>query len=248
MVRAFSAGELQLNSLLTRGATRGQSRQTKPQRLHFPVTSSSSKPNIAVLVSGNGSNLQALINAEQAGTLDARIVLVISNKANAYALERAERAGIPNLCIPHRQYPTRPEFDAAVVAELQKHHVEWVVFAGFMRLVTPILLDAYPDRILNIHPSLLPAFPGTDAIQQALDYGCKITGCSVHLVTAEMDAGPLVGQRAVTIETGDTLETLSERVHRAEHELLVACVQAAVTGRLTVESRGERRVVTVNAS
>jgi phosphoribosylglycinamide formyltransferase-1 len=211
------------------------------------VASSQSKPKIAVLVSGNGSNLQALINARDAGTLDAEIVLVISNKSNAYALERAERAGIPNLCIPHRQYPSRAEFDAALVTELKKHHTQWVVFAGFMRLVTPILLDAYPERILNIHPSLLPAFPGTDAIQQALDYGAKLTGCTVHLVTAEMDSGPIVGQRAVVIRSDDTMETLSARVHAAEHKLLVASVQAAVTGKLTVESRGERRVVTVDS-
>lgn len=213
----------------------------------IPVAPHPSKTKIAVLVSGNGSNLQALINAREAGTLSADIVLVISNKSNAYALERAERAGIANVCIPHRQYPTRSEFDAAVVAELRKHAVDWVVFAGFMRLVTPILLDAYPERILNIHPSLLPAFPGTDAIQQALDYGAKITGCSVHLVTAEMDSGPIVGQRAVLIEPGDTLETLSARIHAAEHDLLVSSVEAAVTGRLTVEANGERRVVTVVA-
>lgn len=224
-----------------------RSAASAPFQLANLVASIPRKTKIAVLVSGNGSNLQALIDACDAGSLNAEIVLVISNKSNAYALERAERARIPNLCIPHRQYPTRTEFDAAVVAELKKHHVQWVVFAGFMRLVTPILLDAYPERILNIHPSLLPAFPGTDAIQQALDYGVKLTGCTVHLVSAEMDSGPIVGQRAVVVESEDTLATLSARVHAAEHELLVVSVQAAVTGKLSVASRGERRVVTVDS-
>lgn len=200
---------------------------------------------IAVLVSGNGSNLQALIDAAQVDILHAEIVLVISNKAGAFALERASRAGIPHVCLPHRQFPTREAFDAAVVAELQQHHVQWVVFAGFMRLVTDVLLDAFPERIINIHPSLLPAFPGTDAIGQALDYGVKVTGCTVHLVTTDMDAGPVIGQNPVKVEEGDTLETLGARIHAAEHELLVRCVEHAVTGRIEVVQRGLRRIVQI---
>lgn len=204
----------------------------------------SAKTKIAVLVSGNGSNLQALIDATHQGRLDAEIVVVISNKADAFALKRAESANIPAVCLPHREFASRVAFDAAVVDELRKRDVSWVVFAGFMRLVTNVLLDAYPERIINIHPSLLPAFPGTDAIEQALNYGVQVTGCSVHLVTADMDAGPIIGQSVVPTAPGDTAETLALRIHAAEHPLLVRCVQAAVSGQLTLETRGARRVVT----
>ncbi len=203
----------------------------------------SSKTKVAVLVSGNGSNLQALIDATRRGALDAEIVVVISNKADAFALERASNANIPAVCLPHRQFASRQAFDAAVVGELRRHGAEWVVFAGFMRLVTDVLLEAYPERIINIHPSLLPAFPGTDAIAQALDYGVKVTGCSVHLVTADMDAGPIIGQSVVAVAPNDTAESLGTRIHAAEHALLVRCVQQAVTGRLQLETRGARRVV-----
>jgi phosphoribosylglycinamide formyltransferase 1 len=205
----------------------------------------SSMPSIAVLVSGNGSNLQALIDARNGGTLDANIVLVLSNNETAYALERAKRAGIETVCVPHRTFPTREEFDAHVVAELRRRNVEWVVFAGFMRLITNVLLNAYENRILNLHPSLLPAFPGKNAIEQALAYGVKVSGCSVHLVTTEMDAGPIVDQVTVPVQANDTAETLGQRIHAAEHSLLVRCVQAAVTGRLRVEARGARSIVHV---
>src|SRR5690606_8138552 len=143
---------------------------------------------IGVLVSGNGSNLQALIDARQAGLLEADIAVVVSNKASAYALTRARDANIDTVCVPHEQHVSRAAFDARVVEELRKRRVEWVVFAGFMRLVTDTLLDAFPERILNLHPSLLPAFPGTDAIRQAWDYGVHVTGCTVHLVTKDMDS------------------------------------------------------------
>lgn len=206
------------------------------------------KTKIAVLVSGNGSNLQALIDATRSGSLDAEIVLVLSNKADAFALERAARAGISSVCLPHRQFASREAFDAAVVSELQQRNVAWVVFAGFMRLVTPVLLDAFPERIINLHPSLLPAFPGTDAIGQALNYGVRITGCTVHLVTAEMDSGPILGQTALEVAPNDTVETLSARIHAAEHSLLVRCVQAAVTGQLPLETRGTRRVLSAAAT
>ncbi len=204
---------------------------------------SSTRPSIAVLVSGNGSNLQALIDATHSGKLDANIVLVLSNKESAFALERAKSANIPTVCLPHKAFATREAFDAQVVAELRQRNVEWVVFAGFMRLITNVLLDAYTHRILNLHPSLLPAFPGANAIEQTLAYGVKVTGCTVHLVTAEMDAGPIVEQFVVPVETTDTVETLAQRIHTAEHQLLVRCVQAAVSGRLRIETRGPRQIV-----
>lgn len=208
----------------------------------------SAKTKVAVLVSGNGSNLQALIDATHQGRLDAEIVLVISNKAGAFALERAQAANIATVCLPHRQFASREAFDAAVVDELRKREVSWVVFAGFMRLVTNVLLEAYPERIINIHPSLLPSFPGTDAIAQALDYGVKVTGCSVHLVTADMDSGPIIGQSVVAVASEDTAETLAARIHAVEHALLVRCVQAAVTGQLTLATRGNRRIVSPQIS
>ena len=206
---------------------------------------SSKLPSIAVLVSGNGSNLQALIDAKANGTLHANIVLVLSNKASAFALERAKAAHIKAVCVPHTSFATREAFDAEVVTQLRQHDVEWVVFAGFMRLITNVLLDAYPNRILNLHPSLLPAFPGANAIEQAIEYGVKVTGCSVHLVTREMDSGPIVDQSVVPVHSTDTVETLAARIHQAEHQLLVRCVQAAVTGRLRVSTRGARSVVHV---
>jgi phosphoribosylglycinamide formyltransferase 1 len=205
--------------------------------------SSSALPSIAVLVSGNGSNLQALIDAKNNGTLRANIVLVLSNKASAFALERAKKADIPTVCVPHTAFSTREAFDTQVVNELRQRDVGWVVFAGFMRLITTVLLDAYPNRIINLHPSLLPAFPGTNAIEQALAYGVKVTGCSVHLVSAEMDSGPIVDQAVVAVHANDTVESLAQRIHQAEHELLVRCVSAAVEGRLRVESRGARSIV-----
>jgi phosphoribosylglycinamide formyltransferase 1 len=189
---------------------------------------------LGVLVSGNGSNLQALLDAAARGELSAEIATVISNRPGVRALERAALAGVPALCISHREHPTREEFDRRLVAELRERQVDWVVFAGFMRLVTPMFLDAFPNRVLNIHPSLLPAFPGVDSGKQAFEYGVKVSGCTVHLVSHEMDAGPIVAQAAVPILETDTLESFMQRMHSAEHALLVSATQAAVTGRISL--------------
>jgi phosphoribosylglycinamide formyltransferase 1 len=189
---------------------------------------------VGVLVSGNGSNLQALLDAARSGELPCEIGVVISNRPGVRALERAAQAGVPNLCISHREHPTREAFDQRLVAELRAHAIDWVVFAGFMRLVTPTFIDAFPNRILNIHPSLLPAFPGVDAGRQAFEYGVKVTGCTVHLVTNEMDGGPVVAQAAVPVLEEDNLDSLMDRMHGAEHQLLVSATRAAVTGRITL--------------
>jgi phosphoribosylglycinamide formyltransferase-1 len=189
---------------------------------------------LGVLVSGNGSNLQALLDAQARGELTAEIATVISNRPGVRALERAALAGVPALCISHREHPTREAFDQRLVAELRERKVDWVVFAGFMRLVTPIFLEAFPNRVLNIHPSLLPAFPGVDAGKQAFEYGVKVSGCTVHLVSGEMDAGPVIAQTPVSILETDTLESFMERMHSAEHKLLVSATQAAVTGRISL--------------
>ncbi len=206
-----------------------------------------SKPaRLGVLVSGEGSNLQALLDAVANRSLAADLAVVISNKPNVRALARAERAGVQAVCIPHREFATREQFDHAVVRALRAHAVDWVVFAGFMRLVTDVLLDAYALRILNLHPSLLPAFPGVDAVRQALDYGAKVTGCTVHLVTREMDAGPIVAQTAVPIAEDDDAEQLLKKVHEAEHRLLVEAVGAACEGRLEVVAGPQRSRVIVH--
>ncbi len=188
--------------------------------------------NLGVLVSGTGSNLQAILDAIAAGTLNARVEVVISNRAGVQALERAQNAGVRALTIPHKDFPTRQAFDRALVSALREAEVDWVVLAGFMRVLTAEFLQAYPGRIINIHPALLPAFPGVDAAKQALDYGVKITGCTVHFVDQGVDSGKIIAQRAVVVEAGDDLATLAARIHGAEHELFVAVLRDIAAGRV----------------
>lgn len=174
---------------------------------------------VAVLISGNGSNLQALIDAAQAPHFPAQIALVISNKAEAYGLERAKGAGIPHLVISHKEFVARESFDRAMDAHLREHAIELVCLAGFMRLLSPWFVNAWRGRMLNIHPSLLPAFKGAHAIADALSAGVKTTGCTVHYVTEEMDAGEILGQMEVPILPEDTEASLATRIHAAEHIL-----------------------------
>lgn len=191
---------------------------------------------LGVLVSGNGSNLQAILDAIARGELAAKVELVISNVASARALERARAAGVRALALPHKQFSSREAFDARVLAELRAAGVEWVVLAGFMRLLTPGFLAGYRHRIINIHPALLPSFPGTRSIEQALAYGVKVTGCSVHLVDeGAVDGGPIIDQRVVPIEADDTLDTLEPRIHAAEHALYVDVLRAIAEGRVEVQ-------------
>ncbi len=185
---------------------------------------------IGVLVSGRGSNLQALIDAAAKGSLDARIAIVISNRPDAAGLARAEAAGIETLVLDHRARASRDDFDRAVARELLQRGVRLVCLAGFMRLVGAPLLQAFPNAILNIHPSLLPAFPGIEAQRQALDYGVRLTGATVHLVTSELDAGPIVLQAGVPVLSEDSVETLSARILAAEHLLYPAAVQLILDG------------------
>ncbi len=188
---------------------------------------------LGVLVSGTGSNLQAILDAVATGALSARVKIVISNRPGVPALERARAAGVPALCIPHQGFPNREAFDRALVAALREAEVSWVVLAGFMRLLTPEILDAYPGRIINIHPALLPSFPGLEAARQALEYGVKITGCTVHFVDRGVDSGKIIAQRAVAVEPRDVLATLSARIHRAEHELFVSVLRDIAAGQIT---------------
>jgi phosphoribosylglycinamide formyltransferase-1 len=187
-------------------------------------------PRIGVLISGRGSNLQALIDAAADGRLPARLAVVISNRPAAAGLERALAAGVETLVIEHRAFATRDEFDAALAAALCARDVSLVCLAGFMRLVGAPLLEAFPDRILNIHPSLLPAFPGVDAQRQALAHGVKISGATVHLVTKELDAGPIVQQSAVPVRDDDTVETLSARILIEEHRIYPEAARTVLAG------------------
>jgi phosphoribosylglycinamide formyltransferase-1 len=184
---------------------------------------------IAVLASGSGTNLQALIDADLA---PAELAVVVGNVPGAGALERAARAGIPAEVVDHQVVKPRRAFDAELVRRLDAHRVEWVVLAGFMRVLTEVVLERFPDRVVNIHPALLPAFPGLDGQGQALRAGVKIAGCTVHLVDAGVDTGPILAQTAVPVLPDDTEDTLRDRILAEEHALLPAVVRALAEGRL----------------
>jgi phosphoribosylglycinamide formyltransferase-1 len=192
---------------------------------------------IGVLISGRGSNLQALIDAIAEGRLDARIAAVISNRASAPGLQRAEAAGLQTLVVDHKGFSSRDGFDRAVARELQRRGVRLVCLAGFMRLVGPPLLEAFPNAILNIHPSLLPAFPGVEAQRQALEHGVKITGATVHLVTQELDAGPIVLQAPVPIRDDDTVDSLAARILIEEHRIYPEAVRRVLDGGWRIDGR-----------
>jgi len=189
---------------------------------------------LGVLISGTGTNLQAILDATRAGRLDARIRIVVSNRADAAGLRRAEGAGVPTRVVPHGEFPDRESFERALVDALREAGASWVVLAGFMRLLTPEFLGAFPDRVLNIHPALLPAFPGVDAQAQALAYGVRVAGCTVHLVDAGTDTGPIIAQAVVPVDDDDTRETLQQRILAREHELLVLALGWIAEGRLEV--------------
>lgn len=183
---------------------------------------------LGVLISGRGSNLKAIIDAIGDGRLDAVVAVVISNRADAPGLEHARRAGIETLVIDHKRYPTRGDFDRAVVAALKDRAVTLVCLAGFMRLLSPVFVDAFPNRILNIHPSLLPKYPGLHPQQQAIDDGATVSGATVHFVNADLDAGPVILQREVPVLRNDDAETLAARILEIEHELYPEAISAVL--------------------
>jgi phosphoribosylglycinamide formyltransferase 1 len=196
---------------------------------------------IGVLASGGGTNLQALLDAAARGELGpGRIAVVGANVAGCGALTRAATAGVPTFVVDHKVHASRVEFDRAVIAELRAHGVELLVFAGFMRLVTTELLAAFPQRIVNIHPALLPAFPGMHAQAQAFRYGVKVAGCTVHFVDEGTDSGPIIAQAAVPVLDDDDDESLQQRILAEEHRLLPAVVRAIAEGRVRVEGRRVR--------
>ncbi|WP_019913651.1 phosphoribosylglycinamide formyltransferase [Paenibacillus sp. HW567] len=193
---------------------------------------------IAVFASGQGSNFAALIEAEKAGKLGGgRIELLVSDRPEAPVAQRAEAAGVPALLLRPKDFASRELYEAEIVAELQRRDIGLVVLAGYMRLITPVLLTPYAGRIVNIHPSLLPAFAGKDAIGQALDYGVKLTGVTVHFVDGGMDTGPVIAQRSVAIEPLDTAESLAERIHQVEYELYPEVVGAFAAGKIELDGR-----------
>jgi phosphoribosylglycinamide formyltransferase 1 len=200
------------------------------------MTESKSR-NIGVLISGRGSNLQALIDAIAERRLDARIAIVISNREDAAGLARAAAAGIETLVIDHRAFGSRDHFDTEVANALRRRDVALVCLAGFMRLVGAPLLDAFPHAILNIHPSLLPVFPGVNAQRQALEHGVKITGATVHLVSRELDGGPIVLQASVPVRDDDTVETLSARILLEEHRIYPEAVRIMLDGGWQIDGR-----------
>jgi len=211
--------------------------------LFEPVTADRSevqgraKVRVAVLVSGNGTNLQSIIDHCEAGKLDVAIVCVISNRSDAHALERARKHLIPAYHVNHRSFPDRESFDAAVLDIVKKHEAELLILAGFNRIISQVMLDAFPLAILNIHPALLPAFPGNHAQRDALFHGVKIAGCTVHFVDSGTDTGPIIAQAAVPVFDTDTEETLSRRILCEEHRIYPGVIQLFAEGRIRVEGR-----------
>lgn len=195
---------------------------------------------VGILLSGGGTNAQALIDACASGAVPAQIAVVISNRRSAGGLDRARAAGIPAVHIGHRQFDTREAFDQALTASLVEHGVDWVACAGFMRLLTPTFLDAWPGRVLNIHPALLPAFPGIDGQGQAHDYGVRIAGCTVHFVDAGTDTGAIIAQGAVPVRAEDDRDAVQQRILAVEHRLYPMVLKMAVEGRLELDGRHVR--------
>lgn len=200
---------------------------------------------LGVLISGSGTNLQAIIDAILRGDLKAEIRLVISNRADAQGLERARRHGIETMVIDHRKFASREDFDRAILAALLDRSVELVALAGFMRLLSPVMLEAFPGRIMNIHNSLLPSFPGIHGPKDAIEYGVKIAGCTVFFVTSGVDAGPVIVQAAVPVLPGDNEQRLAARILLQEHRIFPHAIALFQQGRLEIQ--GRRVVITGNS-
>ncbi len=199
---------------------------------------------IGVLASGGGTNLQAIIDSCERGEIDGDVVVAISNIPEAYALERARKHGIPAFAFPHKGV-TRETHEADILACLEQHSVDLVVLAGYLRMLTPVLVTRYSGRMMNTHPALLPSFggPGMHGLkvhQAVLDRGCKVSGCTVHFVTLDVDGGPIIAQKAVQVQEGDTAETLQERILKEEHKLLTRSIQLFAQGKLKIEGRKVR--------
>jgi len=192
---------------------------------------------LGVLVSGNGSNLQAILDACGAKDFPAQVQLVISNKAEAFALERARKKGVAASVVSHRDFPSRESFEDRLIAALEDAKVDLVILAGFMRVLSPRFVRHFAGRILNVHPALLPSFPGTHAIEQAWNYGVRVTGVTVHVVDEGTDTGPIILQEPVVLDAKETLESLEEKIHSVEHRLFPEAIRLFAEGRLKFEGR-----------
>lgn len=192
---------------------------------------------LGVLVSGSGTNLQSILDHCRKGKIDAVTAVVISNRPQAYALTRARQAQVPTVVVENKLFATREEFDARLVEILREHRVELVCLAGFMRLLSPVLIQAFPNRILNIHPALLPAFPGLEVQKKALEHGVRFSGCTVHVVDEGCDTGPIVIQAVVPVAPEDTPDTLAARILKQEHRIYPRAIQLFAEGRITLEGR-----------
>ncbi|NLA12040.1 MAG: phosphoribosylglycinamide formyltransferase [Firmicutes bacterium] len=192
---------------------------------------------IAVLASGEGSNLEAILKAVEGGEISGQVLLVISDREEARALERARRRGIEALFLDPRSYGKREAYDRALLEPLQRARIELIVLAGFMRLLSPVLIEAFPHRIMNVHPALLPSFPGTSGVEDAMAYGVRVTGCTVHFVDEGLDTGPVILQEAVPALQDDTAGTLRQRIQAAEHRLYPRAIELFCRGQLRVEGR-----------
>ena len=199
------------------------------------------KLKVGVLVSGSGTNLQAIIDAQAEG-LQIEVAHVVSSRPDAYGIERAKTAGIPVLVMNQALYADPRAADEMIADTLKASGVEYVVMAGYMRMVTGVLLDAFPNRIINLHPALLPSFVGAHAIQDAFDAGVKVTGVTVHFANEEYDKGPIIAQRAVVVRESDTVDTLEERIHEVEHEMYPQVLGWLADGRVEVQSDGKVRI------
>lgn len=192
------------------------------------------KTRLAVFVSGSGTNLQAIIDAK---IRNVEIVVVLSNNPDAYAVERAKKHGIPVEIVDHRNYSLREEFEIEILTRLEPYNVDLIALAGFMRILSPFFIRSYKNRITNLHPALLPSFPGTHAAKQALDYGVKFTGCTVHFVDEGVDTGPIILQAVVPIYDTDTEDSLLERIHKEEHRIYPEAIRLFAEGKLKIERR-----------
>ncbi|MFX3636350.1 MAG: phosphoribosylglycinamide formyltransferase [Candidatus Pristimantibacillus sp.] len=195
------------------------------------------KLRLAVFASGQGSNFQALVDAVQQGRLDATIELLVCDKPSAPVAERAKKAGVDTYLFTPKEYPSREAYEAEILAELERRGIQLIVLAGYMRIITSVLVQPYYGRLINIHPALLPSFPGVNGIGQALEYGVKITGVTVHYVDGGMDSGPIIAQQVVEVLEGDTEATLGDRVHAAEQQLLPHVVQLISQDRVSLNGR-----------
>lgn len=195
---------------------------------------------LGVLISGSGTNLQAIIDACEADTLDAEVAVVISDRTDARGLQRARTHGIEAVLVERGGFTSAADFNAAIRETLRGHAVEWVVMAGYMRLLGTEVLDAFPDHVVNLHPALLPSFPGADGIGDALAYGVKVTGVTVHFANENFDEGPIIAQEALEVFEDDTAETLAERIHEIEHRIYPAALQLIAEGRVSIIGRKAR--------